>query len=461
MNETKSSRSSPLLAQLRWFIMLRWIAAAAVVLGALVEHRIGWFGGIAARVLAIGVILFLYNVALSSILPRVQQRRGLLWMALAQLLLDMIALTALVAWTGGIRSPLIAFFVFHMVFASLLLPEMIAFASAAAACLMIGCGLALSHKWPVDRTDRLAGIGILITLVLTVMLTNRITQDLRAHRRRLVRKSRRIKAMSEQLQRQQQALVQHEKMVAMGRMAAGVTHEITNPLASMDSLLQLIQRRPERMKPETIQTLRDQVSRINQIIQQMKTFAHPAEMQSAKVEINEVVEQALNMLRFDSRIKSVEVRREFDPAAGSIALLPQALQQVMVNLISNALDAMSATASPALTIRTYRREEWCVVEVSDNGHGIDAKHMPRLFEPFFTTKPVGKGTGLGLSISYSLMQKQGGSISVRSQSQRGTTFTLRLPTSAADSSHSGSDSGASRNRESVAVPFVPGEKRTT
>jgi C4-dicarboxylate-specific signal transduction histidine kinase len=229
----------------------------------------------------------------------------------------------------------------------------------------------------------------------------------------------------------------------------------------MDSLLQLIQRRPERMKPETIQTLRDQVARIHQIIQQMKTFAHPAEMQSAKVEINEVVEQALNMLRFDSRIKSVEVRREFDPAAGSIALLPQALQQVMVNLISNALDAMSATASPALTIRTYRREEWCVVEVSDNGHGIDAKHMPRLFEPFFTTKPVGKGTGLGLSISYSLMQKQGGSISVRSQSQRGTTFTLRLPTSAADSSHSGSDSGASRNRESVAVPFVPGEKRTT
>jgi two-component system NtrC family sensor kinase len=222
----------------------------------------------------------------------------------------------------------------------------------------------------------------------------------------------------------------------------------------------LIQRRPEKLKPESIQTLRDQVARINQIIQQMKMFAHPAQMQTAMVNINEVVEQALNMLRFDARITSVEVRREFDPAAGSIALLPQALQQVLVNLISNALDAMSATASPVLTIRTYRRAESCIIEVCDNGHGIEAGHMPRLFEPFFTTKPVGKGTGLGLSISYSLMQKQGGSISVRSQSQRGTTFILRLPTGASHLSGSAPDAAASRNRESVAAPFVPGEKRT-
>jgi signal transduction histidine kinase len=431
--------------------MLRWIAAGAVIFGALFEHRIGWFGASGVRFLAVGAIIAAYNALLAVFLSRNTETSVLRRLALVQLLLDMVALTALVTWTGGVHSPLIAFFVFHMVFASLLLPQTLAFVSAAAACVLIAGGLGFAHLWPKDRVEILSAVGLLITLLLTIVLTNHITQDLRRHRRRLIRKNRRIAAMSEQLQRQQQALVQHEKMVAMGRMAAGVTHEITNPLASMDSLLQLMQRRPERLKPESVQTLRDQVARISQIIQQMKTFAHPSAMQSERAAVNEVVEQAINMVRYDPRIKLIELRREFDPNAGSIAMLPQALQQVLVNLISNALDAMATTEKPALTLRTHRREGWCVIEVADNGHGIDPQHMPRLFEPFFTTKPVGKGTGLGLSISYSLMQKQGGSISVRSQSNHGTTFVLRLPTS----------EPASRIRESSEAAVAPAENRTS
>jgi signal transduction histidine kinase len=103
---------------------------------------------------------------------------------------------------------------------------------------------------------------------------------------------------------------------------------------------------------------------------------------------------------------------------------------------------MGDAEQPMLTLRTQRHEGWCVVEVTDNGHGVDPQHMPRLFEPFFTTKPVGKGTGLGLSISYSLMQRQGGSISVRSRSGEGTTFTLRLPTTTR------AEASGSRPRES-------------
>jgi two-component system C4-dicarboxylate transport sensor histidine kinase DctB len=314
-----------------------------------------------------------------------------------------------------------------MVFASLLLPRAWAYASAATACVLLACGLAIARQFPAGRADVLFLLGIVMTLVLTVMLTNRITRDLRAHRRRLIRQNRRIRAMSRQLREQQQALVQHEKMVAMGRMAAGVTHEIANPLACMDSLLQLAQRRPERLNGETVEKLREQVQRINQIIQQMKAFAHPTEVVAQQKPLNDVVEQALAMVRFDARLKKTDVRRELDPSSGVVSMAPQALQQVLVNLIINALDAMAGSERPLLTLRTQRREGWCVVEVADNGHGVDPRHMPRLFEPFFTTKPVGKGTGLGLSISYSLMQRQGGSISVRSQSGKGTTFTLRLP----------------------------------
>jgi C4-dicarboxylate-specific signal transduction histidine kinase len=254
--------------------------------------------------------------------------------------------------------------------------------------------------------------------------------------------------MTATLKQQQQAMIQHEKMVAMGQMAAGVTHEIANPLASMDSLLQLMLRKPDRVRPEALQTLREQIGRINQIIAQMKTFAHPADMQQQTVALNEVVDQSLHMLRFDARLKQVTVERVFSPDAGSLPLLPQALQQVLVNLIINALDAMSNTAQPTLTIRTERREGWCLIEVADNGTGISPEHMGRLFEPLFTTKPVGKGTGLGLSISYSLVQKQGGSISVHSQPENGTRFTIRLPI----------DSGASRNRERPADGVVISEK---
>ena len=417
----------PLFKQLRWFITLRWVAVSTLIVGAVVERQSGWFGGRDEAFLAVAAAILVYNVAMSLALPRVRRRGFLRALAWAQLLLDMLALTALVIWTGGVRSPLIAFFVFHMVFASLLLPQVFAYASAIAASALIAAGLAVTDHWPDNRVDTLNLAGMLITLVLTVMLTNRITRDLRAHRRRLTRQNRRIKAMSDQLRRQQQAFVQHEKMVAMGRMAAGVTHEICNPLASIDSLLQLAQRRPERMQPQSIQTLREQVQRINQIIQQMKTFAHPTEMQTQTLPLNDLLEQALAMVRFDPRLKNVELRREFDSAAGSVVVLPQAFQQVLVNLIVNALDAMAQTESPVLTLRTHRREGWCVVDVIDNGHGIEPRQLSRLFEPFFTTKPVGKGTGLGLSISYSLMQKQGGSISVRSQPGHGATFTLRLP----------------------------------
>jgi C4-dicarboxylate-specific signal transduction histidine kinase len=314
-----------------------------------------------------------------------------------------------------------------MVIASLLLPRLMAYACAGLVIGMYFGSLALAEMFPADRGERLLIAGRALALLATVYLANQITRSLRTQRRRLIRQNRRIRAMSRQLKRHQRAMVQQEKMVALGQMAAGVTHEIANPLASMDSLLQLMQRKPDRLRPDAVNTLREQIARINQIIEQMKTFAHPTDAQQQTVELNEVVEQALHMIRFDKRLKSVRVERHLSPQTGRLSLLPQALQQVLVNLIINALDAMSQTPEPVLTVRTDRREGWCIVEVADNGTGIAHEHMGRLFEPFFTTKPIGKGTGLGLSISYSLIQKQGGSISVKTQPGQGSSFIIRLP----------------------------------
>jgi two-component system NtrC family sensor kinase len=145
------------------------------------------------------------------------------------------------------------------------------------------------------------------------------------------------------------------------------------------------------------------------------------------LEMNEVVDQALEIVGFDPRFKRVTIQRDYSPHVGSLPLLRQAMQQVLVNLLMNALDATASIAEPRVIVRTTARDGACFVEISDNGCGIAPEHMRRLFEPFFTTKPVGKGTGLGLSISYSLVQKHAGSISAKSELGRGTTFTIRLP----------------------------------
>jgi two-component system NtrC family sensor kinase len=195
----------------------------------------------------------------------------------------------------------------------------------------------------------------------------------------------------------------------------------------MDSLLQLMQRKPDRLRPDAIQTLRDQVQRINQIIQQMKTFAHPVETQTQTVAVNDVIDASVDMLRFDKRMKTVKIEKRLSPDVGQLSFMPQALQQVLVNLIVNALDAISDAPSPTILVRSERRDSHVLIEVADNGTGISEEHMARLFEPFFTTKPLGKGTGLGLSISYTLIQKQGGHITARSEVGKGTTFTVRLP----------------------------------
>jgi C4-dicarboxylate-specific signal transduction histidine kinase len=339
--------------------------------------------------------------------------------------------------TGGARSPAALFYVFHMVFASLLLPRTMAYGAAFAAVSMLVAGLWLEGT--LERSLLLVAAHAL-TLGFSVFLANRIVQRLR-------RQNRRVRRIGRRLRRHQRAMVQHEKMFALGQLAANVTHEIANPLASMDSLLQLMQRRPERMSESALATLRQQIQRISEIIRQMKAFAHPHEMQRAVASPNEIVDEAVKIIRLDPRARRTTIETCLASEVGQISFMPQALQQVLVNLLINALDATADTPAPRITVRTGRKDDWVLIDVIDNGTGIAPQHLRRLFEPFFTTKPVGKGTGLGLSISYTLIERQGGSIGVRSTAGQGAQFTIRLP---------GCD--LSRRRDVAAAPVAVSEK---
>jgi C4-dicarboxylate-specific signal transduction histidine kinase len=433
-------KRGPLLVDsLRWFIELRWLAGAAVVVAGLLNWLwLRWYGQGGGTV-AVGVGILAYNAALLVVLRRITARERakgsgratLLGLAWIQIALDVSALSLLAVWTGGAHSPLLGMFVLHMVFASLLLPRMSAYAGAAGTIASLLGALLLVHQRVATREEGLLLLGWAAALLCTVFVGSQIARSLRRQRGRLVRQTRKLLAMQAALRRQQRAMAQHEKMVALGQMAAGVAHEIANPLASIDSLLQLMRRKPEKLKSQSVETLRLQADRIARIVRELTTFSRPAEQERQTLAVNDVVREGVQMVSFDPRMKRVRLEESFADDAGYAPLEPQAIQQVLVNLLRNALDAIEDCAEPALMVRTARVEDcWVLIEVVDNGPGIAQKHLKRLFEPFFTTKPVGKGTGLGLSISYSLVARHGGSISVASKPGEGAAFRVKLPAEA-------------------------------
>jgi signal transduction histidine kinase len=422
-------RQQPLASELAWFIRLRWIAGSVVALSGALEFFLLQWRQAALCEISLGLIVLFYNAVLFRFLSRVDRpsRALLLRLALAQMLLDLVCLSLLVSWTAGLHSPILGFFVFHMVFASLLLPRRWAYGAAFGSIALLLAGLALSDQWPQGHADLLLLAGFVLTLLMTVALTNHITRDQRRQRRRLRRQNRRIRAISRKLWRHERAMVQQEKIVALGQMAAGIAHEVMNPLANMDSLLQLAQQRPERMNAQNIVKLREQISRINSTIHQMRSLVHPDEGGVQKLTVNDVVKQSLEMVRIDGRARRVGIEAQLGEDVGQAVARQQSLGQVLINLMLNSLDAIAEVPEPKLIVRTSRREPWCIIEVVDNGGGIAPQHLNRIFEPFFTTKPVGKGTGLGLSISHNLIQKMGGTIKVASEVGEGTTMTILLP----------------------------------
>jgi signal transduction histidine kinase len=231
-------------------------------------------------------------------------------------------------------------------------------------------------------------------------------------------------------------------------MAAGVAHEIANPLASIDSVLQLMQRNERRLTQANVDILRQQVQRIKQTLGQLTNFAHPTEYTWQTVDVNELLEQGLQMVRFDHRLRRIDLRHERFHDSCPVRVQPHAVQQALTNILFNAIDALADTPSPKLIVRAGQRSGCSYIEVIDNGPGIPTDHLSRVFDPFFTTKAVGKGTGLGLAITQTLMRNQGGQVEVQTDCH-GTAFRLVFPHSATTAE---ADSADARN------PSYPSER---
>jgi two-component system NtrC family sensor kinase len=233
----------------------------------------------------------------------------------------------------------------------------------------------------------------------------------------------------QELEETQFQLVQAEKIASLGRLAAGVAHEINNPLAGILIYAELLQRdlAAHPQTRENVEVIIGQTMRCQQIVTRLLDFSRQSLGEKKSCQVNEIIERCVDLIGHQAIFHNIKIAQELDPELPQIVGDPGQLQQVFTNLILNAADAMRGQGVITITSRPAPQQEGAILTFTDTGRGIAPEIKDKIFEPFFTTKPPGKGTGLGLSIVYGVIQRHGGSIEAESPPEGGTTFTVRLP----------------------------------
>jgi len=281
---------------------------------------------------------------------------------------------------------------------------------------------------PLFRTQYIEALillgGIILVVTGTILTTRSMTNE-------LIRMEH-DKALSDDL------VVQSSKMAALGKLAAGIAHEINNPLAIIGEkagwMKDLLEKEDIRSSEnfqefaDCIKKIERQVDRSRTITHRLLRFGRRLEPTEEVVDVNRILAETITFLENEAMYRDIKVTTEYDDKLPQMITDSAQLQQVFLNIINNAIDAVGKGG--AIGIKTSQNAgngRNVVIEIADNGPGIPKEILGRIFDPFFTTKNSQEGTGLGLSISYSIMEKLGGGISVASEENEGTTFTITLP----------------------------------
>jgi signal transduction histidine kinase len=234
----------------------------------------------------------------------------------------------------------------------------------------------------------------------------------------------RIEQRTRELQESQALLVQQEKQAAFGLLAAGIAHEVGNPLAAISSLVQLMNRR--KLEPEMHERLGlidEQLLRIQRTLRELVEFSRPGSNEATRCDVHAVIDSALSIAKYYKRKKGKTIVTNYADGLPRVTLVRDRILQVFLNLILNALDATEEGAR--IVISTSLQNDRLQIRVQDEGHGIDAADQPRLFAPYFTTKPT--GTGLGLFVCRNIVAEAGGTIELVESTPNGTIFLVTLP----------------------------------
>ena len=557
-----------------WTVRLRWLGGAVIIAGALLAK----FAGVtnqAAVLVGIGLAVLGYNTLISRAMGSDRarltfQRAQRIW--LVQILADVTSLTAIIYFCGGIESPVIIFYVFHVVCAAILLARRVSYLVATLATVLLGLvgvlqaavpslyhPLTLSIAGQYYRNWIFVGLKLLAfgaAMHVAVYTTAAISKRLRATERQIIHarnllnsiitsmsevviflspegnlqlwnpaaarwfcrdssqqgstppgavelpepiqnyveqlrtassvlsfqsftleasvspsgpahqfqtnasavfdenkqhlgyvvvaedvteqrqleqnlrtRNREVLDMSQALKRSQHEMAQREKMVAVGTMAAGIAHEIGNPLACLSAVVQLLNRRQRSAEDHRhLNTLQEQVDRIVKIVKQLLDFARPAPREWVTADLDDLIEQTLKMLRYSSRVRKSRIESIRNRNLPKIRIIPQQFQQILVNLLLNALDAVGdLEGEQIIRIERLAEDGWVKVVVKDGGCGMTEDQVRLALEPFYTTKSPGKGTGLGLAVCHRFIEFHQGRIQIDSAPGRGTVVIVSFP----------------------------------
>jgi two-component system NtrC family sensor kinase len=250
----------------------------------------------------------------------------------------------------------------------------------------------------------------------------------------------RLDLTQKNLDKTMQQAFYNEKMAALGQLTAGIAHEINNPLGGLLNCVKTLQEDPNDLETHAryLPLLDKGLRRIEHIMRQLLNFGRKAPLTFSKVDIDEIIRECFELLEY--KLKNIFVKFNLD-LKECYCIDIEVLRQIIVNIGLNAIQAMPEGGN--LTVTTKRTHARFIIEIQDNGAGIDPDILDKIFDPFFTTKDVGEGTGLGLAVSYSLVKQMDGSIDVKSEPGQGTLFTISLPAS-----------------QDCAIPSTPKEKDT-
>lgn len=236
----------------------------------------------------------------------------------------------------------------------------------------------------------------------------------------------------------EQQVLHSEKLAALGRLAAGVAHEIGNPLTSISTFAQLLREMStDEFAQSSLDIINTHIQRITEIVRRMSSFARPDSVNLQMHQINDILRSSLDLMRFDKRMKSnISIEEQLAPDLPKTMIDEGQIAQVFINVILNAFDAMPDGG--VLTVRSMRStdpagRDAIAVSFADTGTGIPPENYEKIFDPFYTTKEAGKGTGLGLSVSYNIIKGYQGDITVESEPDKGSVFTIILPVQTAAS----------------------------
>jgi signal transduction histidine kinase len=227
-----------------------------------------------------------------------------------------------------------------------------------------------------------------------------------------------------EMKKMEEQMMHSEKLASLGRLTAGIAHEIGNPLTSVFSFVQILKdMEQDEFKKESLGTIYFHINRIGEILKQLSGFSKMPMVDLREWNINNLIETSLSLIQYDKRAKEITIIRDLSPDLPEITTDGGQLSQVFVNVILNAVDAMPEGG--ILTIRSRLNGGNIAISFEDTGSGITRENITRIFDPFFTTKE--KGTGLGLAVSYSIIKKLNGSMTVESEVNKGTRFKITLP----------------------------------